>query len=582
MRKYKNNPNPPMLNRAILELNGIFNVNPNGRQRQNNGKPTEPLQRENQEPKEQLFVHPGLFKEEIYRTMENYRQYIPRYNQKVKAANIDIKKYNKRIDAQRKKEPLTGPQLQAVSRLYKTLSPLTVWERNERIAEYNRCNGKPIARKEKIQTVKYHSEEIFNAILLHYSMQLQKRYRNYQKLNLHIKAKVPFVQLHSGWITNLEVNGVKNLDICNKTFRRQRRRLEEAGVLQEYTFEGSARPVKMRVNPEILCLRELHQDKKTAAENQQVTPGGRTELPHKNASNRSFTHKEEIKANVEKHSRERSSAKGLTSPYFSSIGNTREHYAKKNDAAPEKNYTGGQKNTLSHFLRQKLEEKNDFADQLAAHQHDTYNPIRKEILEKEAYSGSLSREEFKELVLQDFFKTAAKLWKNVNPYKASWLKAYNHWMQEKFITNAGHCLSKQNIVTRVPELRYGLAAVGRYLKRHESYNLLFPSEYFDLTRTTAKEGGFKYYAREAWRKHQDYLKTKNTNTKAAATKRKRRLSDLQKTEKQVKAYLKNKFGLQELFEKVEQIGNPAVTQDLPEIIRKLNEKHAIKYSRHEL
>ena len=548
MRRYENNPNNPMLNRAILELNGIFNVNPNARQRQNNGKPARPLQREKQELKEQMYVHPRLFKEELYQTMENYRQYIPRYNKRVAAANLEILSYNKKVDAQRKKEPLTGAQLQALSRFYKMIAPLTVWERNERIEEYNRSNGKLIASKEKIQSVKYPTQQVFQAILWHYSMQLKKRHNNRRKLNLHFSCEIPFVQLHSGWITTAKVNEVTNLDICNKTFRRQRRRLQDAGVLQDYTFEGSARPVKMRINPEILCLRELHEGKKAAPDNQQVIPGGRTELPHKNASNRSFTYKEEIKANVEKHSGERSSAKGLTSLNFSSIGNTREQEAEKNDAAPkkknaraEKIHTRCQKNTLSHFLRQKLEEKNDFADQLAAHQHDKYTPIRIEIFEKEAYSGSMSREELKELVLQDFFKTAAKLYKNATPYKASWLKAYNHWMQEKFMTNAGHCLSKQNIVTRIPELRYGLAAVARFLKRHENYNLLFPGEYFDLTRTTAKEGGFKYYAREAWRKHQDYLKAKKTDTKVAATKRKRRLTDLQKAEKHVRGYLNNKF-----------------------------------------
>ena len=578
-----------MLNRAILELNGIFNVNPKGRQRQNNGTGAEPLQREKQELKERMYVHPRLFKEELYETMENYRQYIPQYNKKVASANLEIQAYNKKVDAQRKKEPLERTEAHALSRFYKMIAPLTVWERNERIADYNRSNGKLIARQEKIQTVKYHTQQVFQAILWHYSMQLKKRYNNRKKLNLHFSCEIPFVQLHSGWITNAKVNEITNLDICNKTFRRQRRRLQDAGILVEYTFEGSARPVKMRINPEILSLRELHEGKKTAAENQSVTPGGRTELPNKNASNRSFTYKEEIKANVEKHSRERSSAKGLTSLYFSSIGNTREQVAEKNDAAPKKNHTGAEKNharpeknTLSHFLRQKIEEKNDFADQLAAHQHDSYTPIRIEILQKEGYSGSMSREEFKELVLQDFFKTAAKLYRNATPYKASWLKAYNHWMQEKFMTNAGHCLSKQNIVARIPELRYGLASVARFLKRHESYNLLFPGEYFDLTRTTAKEGGFKYYAGEAWRKHQVYLKAKTTNTKVAAAKRKRRLSDLQKAEKHVKSYLKNKFDLQELFTKVEQIGNPAVTQDLPEIIRKLNEKQSIKYSQYEL
>ncbi len=578
-----------MLNRAILELNGIFNVNPNGSQRQNTGAVEQPLQEPLQAAKERQYVHPRLFKEEIYETMENYRQAIPVYNKKVEKANSETERYNAKVELQRKEEPLTKAQQMALVAFYDMIKPLGIWERNERIEEYNNSNGKPIALKEKIQTIKYHTEKIFQAILWHYSMQLKKRYNRRNKLNLHFASEIPFIELHSGWITGAKVNEVTNLDICKKTFRRQRKRLEEAGILVEYTFEGSARPVKMRVNPSILSLRELHEGKKTASENQRVTTGGRTECPHKNDSNRSFRNNKEIKANVNKHSGERSSLP-LTSLNFSSIGNTRENYAEKNDAAQNKKRTGAEKNTdsakkntLSQFLRQKLEEKCDLADQLAAHQHDNYTPIRKEILEKEAFSGSLTREEFKELVLQDFFKTAAKLYKGATPYKASWLKAYNTWMQEKFITNAGHCLSKQNMLTRIPELRYGLAAVARYLKRNPNYNLLFPGEYFDLTRTTAKEGGFKYYAGEAWRKHQAYLKTKKTDTKTTAAKRKRRLTALQKAEKHVKSYLKNKIDLQELFTKVEQLGNKAVIQDLPELIRKMNDDHqSIKYSHYEL
>jgi len=605
MQTYKKNPPPNMINRAILELNGIFNVNPNGQQRQNNGKPETPLQPlPGVDPAKKQYVHPRLYNQDKYTTMEQYRAYVPIYNKKVKDANLETKKYNKLVAEQREEEPLTETQQLALAGFYRMISPLDIWERNNRIAEYNRCNGKPIATKEKIQSLKFSTELVFQAIVFHYSMQLQKLQSDREKINMHFPGDIPSVKLNVGWITKPTVKEVAELPVCNKTFRRHRKRLTEAGVLQNYIFEGSARPVKMRINPKILCVTDYYQDKKTTPEaqnlakksqkaatgNQQVTEGGRTKCPHNTVSNRSLINNKEIKANVHKHSGERSSAKkGLTSPYFSSIGNTREQYAEKNDAAPEKkhagaekNHTSGQKNTLSQLLREKLEEKTDFAAQLAAHQYDDYTPIRREILEKEAYSGSLSREEFRELLFQDFFKTAAKLYKNKTPYKASWLKAYNTWMLEKFINPSGHSLNKQNIVTKMPALRYGLAAVARYLKRYPDYNLLFPGEYFDLTRTTAKEGGFRYFAREAWRKHQDYLSRKNADTKTAATKRKRRLSDLQKAEKHVKSYLKNKIALQELFDKVNQIGNKSISQDLPEIIRKQNEKQTLKFSKDEL
>ena len=486
MRRYENNPKNPMLNRAILELNGVFNI-----KQQPQAPKTVPLQRQEECKKE--YVHPILTRSDFNRTMENYRQAVDKYNEKVVLENRAINQYNNKVDALREKKPVPRIKLLALSGFYKMISPLNTWERNKRVEEYNRCNGEPIAKKDRIQTIKYHTEQIFQAILWHYNQQLFKRKDLRNKLSIHIAGEMPFVQLHSGWITTAKVNEVTRLKISNRTFRRQRERLEEAGILQDYTFEGSARPVKMRINPEILCLTDNAAPKKAATENQSFTSGGRTECPHNNVSNRSFSYKEEIKANVEKHSGERSSAKGLTSLNFSSIGNTRSQHAEKNDAAAEKNQGRAKNFSLSQYLRQRLEEKTDFAEQLAAHQYDNYSSIRIEILQKEAYSGSLSREEFKELVLQDFFKTSAKLWRGTTPYQASWLKAYNTWMRDKFRNFTGLDMHKHTLVERIPELRYRLAAAGRWLQKHKDYNLLFPGEYFNPTRTTAKEGGFRVH-----------------------------------------------------------------------------------------
>ena len=80
-------------------------------------------------------------------------------------------------------------------------------------------------------------------------------------------------------------------------------------------------------------------------------------------------------------------------------------------------------------------------------------------------------------------------------------------------------------------------------------------------------------------KHLDYLEKKDSEKKqqkSEAKRRKRRLTDRQKVDKHVKGYLNGKFDLQELFTKVEQIGNKSITQDLPEILRKANEKFQLK------
>lgn len=549
-----------MLNKAILELNGIFNVNKQSTQ-------SSPQQETTAATATKQFVHPILTKENIRETMSNYRKAVDAYNDRVLAENVTIKSYNKQVKQRREKEPLQMEQKILLSRFYSSIAPLSTWERNERIKHFNQ-ESEMIAEKDKIQTVKFPAEQVFAAILWHYNQQLYKRQYQRIQLDVYVPGKLPYIELHSGWITRAKEDGVVRLKICNRTFRRYRERLEEAGILQDYIFEGSSRPVKMRINPQILAITDNYSSKKAAIKNQYVTSGGRTELPHNNVSNRTDLNKFKIKANVEKHSEERSSAADLTSLNSSSIRNTRKQGEEKKVAAAGKNLS------LSQFLRQRIEDKEDFAQDLAAHRFDNYTPLRIEILQKEAYAGTLDRDEFKELVLQDFFKTAAKLWKDKRPYIGSWMKAYNHWMAQKWITPGGLSSNKHNILTRIPELRYRLQSVNRFLKNHEEFNLLFPGDYFDTTRTTAKEGGFEY-TRKAWKKHEVYLQSKKSTENKAGIKaknRKRRLSERQKADKYVRDYLKGKYDLQELFTKVEQLGNKELSAQLPEILKKANLK----------
>lgn len=120
--------------------------------------------------------------------------------------------------------------------------------------------------------------------------------------------------------------------------------------------------------------------------------------------------------------------------------------------------------------------------------------------------------------------------------------------------------------------------VRRYLKNHPDFQLLFPGEYFDTTRTTAKEGGFEYTVK-SWKKHLKYLEGKKQDqqkTRVNASKRKKKNSDRQKVDAHVKGYLKGKFDLDELLTKVEQLGNKELYMILPEIIKKASINFQLK------
>lgn len=573
-----------MFNSSILELNGIFNVAHKAPRK----APEEALIAANKDQ----YVHPILTTDNYKETLQNYRKFIASYNEEVKARNKEIRKYNARVKANRKHNPLKEDQEKALTMFLTMLAPIE-WKRyeyNERIESYNNSAGSMIAEKKSILKVAFPTEQVFATILWHYNMQLYKRRDSRIKLNVFVASDLPHVQLHSGWIIRAKENGVKRLDVCNKTFYRHRDRLREAGVLTHYKFEGSSRAVKMLINPEILSITDNHSRKITRTENQSFTGSERTDCPHNNVSNSSSLNKYKIKANVDKHSSERSSGKPLTSHLFystrnegeqvdeNSIRNTREQGEAKNSPGAEKRAGNGEKTSLSDYLREKLEDKSDFGTNLAAGEYNKYTPIRIEILEKEAYRGTLDRDEFKELVLQDFFKTAAKLYKGSTPFVGSWIKAYNTWMAQKFLTPGGMASNKHVIVANLPELRYRLNWVRNFIKKNEEFNLLFPGEYFDPTRTTAKEGGFEFTVKK-WKKHQAYLAkgaTKKKKQSATAKRRKAGLSDIQKVDKIVLNYLKDKYDLDECFLKVDQVGNKELRQRLPEIIAKANIKYFAK------
>lgn len=569
-----------MLNKAILELNGVFNINKQPNQRLNQQPATATVD----SPLKAVDIHkeyvdPVLIPEDFSVTMKNYHEAAHIYNNKVVAENLDTKTYNNNIDIALQKEPLQRQEQLILIEFYKMISHLDTWERNDRIVEFNRCN-RPMATKDKIQTLKDPAQLIFTAILYEYGGQLKVRSKQRKELRekipgLNIPGALPFVSIHTGNITKKKLDKeseAQRLNICQKTLRRQRKRLQEANILQDYIFEGSSRPVKVLINPEILSITDNYSGGKAPTDNQQVKESGRTQCPHRYVSIRTLLNNSKIKANVNKHSKIRSSASGLTSFNFSFYKNTRQQVEEKLIAPAEKSMT------LSDFFRQKIEEPGDLIQNLATGRYDTYEPLRMELLEKEAYSGALDREEFKTLVIQDFFKTAAKLWKNKTPYAGSWGKAYNTWQREKFITHSGDPSNKHIVFKRIKELRYRLKMVRRYLKNHPDFQLLFPGEYFDTTRTTAKEGGFEYTVK-SWKKHLKYEESKEKvqqETRIKSGKRKKKNSDRQKIDAHVKGYLKGKFDLQELFTKTEQLGNRELVRDLPEIIKKALKKFNFK------
>src|SRR5690606_23629080 len=174
------------------------------------------------------------------------------------------------------------------------------------------------------------------------------------------------------------------------------------------------------------------------------------------------------------------------------------------------------------------------------------------LLHKEAYNGTLTRAEFRELVIQDFIKNSAKLYRDTTPFAGSWKNAINHWMQNKFLTYNDIEFNKANIVEDVQQLRWRLEHARKWFNR-TGISPLYPSNYFDITRKTSREIGFEY-TKKAWERHVKYMESQPVKKRQLQRKAEARLKQInhsKKYENEIRRFLKNKISLPQLIDYVQ-------------------------------
>ena len=156
-----------------------------------------------------------------------------------------------------------------------------------------------VVSKKKIQVVKYAAELIFQNLLHLYNSQLMKRNEQYIKLGVTAIGPIEEFKINSFLVTQLKRNGIASLDLCSKTVRNHRQRLEECGVFVDYVYKGQNKPVEVHINPNVLIVFDLKTSKLSAIENQCVTSENRKVLPDNNeitgTSLNEFKKKENVK-----------------------------------------------------------------------------------------------------------------------------------------------------------------------------------------------------------------------------------------------------------------------------------------------
>lgn len=536
-----------------------------------------------------IAIYPAIIEEAFSDTMDNYRKYIASYNFKTRAENELIQAHNHSVKEFCKSNALTQIQTE-YKRLFllhneKNCNPRNY---NEEVTQFCTDYG-IIVEKRKIQTVKYATEVVFQNLLHLYNSQLMKRNEKFIKGGITSKRPIEEFKINSFLVTQLKRNEVSSIAICSKTVRNHRKRLEEAGVFVEYHFAGRNRPVEVHINPEILVILDVFTSKLKRSENKELRLTFWNVLPDNNESTRTFINEDKKNENVENNSQGiRSSSEALTPSHLFFTGTHTSKEAICTRGARGESQT--KEKTLSDKLQELILHPQELAVNLANGDYHDYKPIDIRYLYKEAFSGTLTNEEFRELAIQDFFKSISKIYKSSTPFAGSYKKAINLYYQNKWIAFTGNSFNKSVLVDEISQMRWRTEWARKWFVKNE-FTPLFPYQYFDMTRKTSKEVGFEY-TKAKWNEHltaiakYDALKKKQ---QTSAKKRKETINHSKKCENALNRFFKNKLTYSQLFDYVEQNLPTQFLEKLPDLILKkslkanektiaITEEEAVKYS----
>lgn len=503
-------------------------------------------------------VFPTITQEAFPMTMDNFRAYIGAYNKHIVAENEEIIKYNQGV-----LDNIAKGQLNEIEKAYAERFPtlkqnktLNTREYNWAVEDLNDTYGL-IVQKRPMPRIRPATEQFFQNFLHVYNMQLIQR--NIQLARHGHKPKRPLqpLSINSYFISRLQRNGVQSLAVCSKTVRNHRMRLEEAGVFMGKEFHGRQRGVTAYVNPQILVIFDTKNEKYIGSENQSFIFPNRKNVPDTNEFTRAYKEEYKEKDDATQSSVDKEQAE--PAPLFTNKSIFYKNTCRKEDISPEGAAPESVKvaKTLSEQLRDLILHPQELAESLADHEFDNYTPIDIRLLSTVVYGGTLTNAEFKTLVIQDAMKQWAKTYRGATPYAGNWKKAINRWMDDMFLSHTKdpngnyHPLGKEAILKRIPEIRWRLDTARNWFASKNT-KPLFPYDYFDPTRKTAKERGFEY-TKKAWDRRVKYLETRAAVKVKEGQKAKARIERVNHSKKYddaIMRYLKNKTTLPQLEEYV--------------------------------
>ncbi len=478
--------------------------------------------------------------------------------------------------------------------------------------EHNKNNQK----NKKIQTIKLNSEAVFRVIMDWYVVRLIRR--NTMLLSTGVPTSIktndpPKLSVNQRNLAHHRQEGIKRLGIVPKTVYNHVQRLIEAGVLIPTKFNGRNTAIKLQINPKILVLKDGKPPKNKNAQNQQINDRSRKNLLDNNDTTRTKNLRKEKKKGIANNSFELPSndesntqVYGPADSYKNTTEiNNRETKNKNNFSAAEiinkfmgtlpqqpsvqpkqgTNPVSTEKlpqattkyHKQSNKLRKMLLSTPQLAQKMANREFENYNSIRYEVLIKEVQHGNLTKDEFRQLMIQEFWKIASKLYKlrERGIVIGLWVKTINNYSTKMFISNNGFAFHKEAILKKMHELRWRVGMAHKLLRKY-GYEPMIPTLYFDPLRRNKRDLGF-YGTFSLWKTHIKYISDQKTDQKQrekAAKTRQTKTTAIRKAERAVSSFLKGKMSQEALLDYVQNNLHQDYLAQLPGLYEKPNKNLA--------
>ena len=495
-------------------------------------------------------VYPSIVGEAYIKTMDNYRKYVAEYNFRTKQENEQIKKHNAAVRIYKKNNQLTD-----IEKEYIKFFPVKNSDCNDR--QFNQVideageHGKLILKR-PIQTIKPVTEQFFSNFLNIYNSQLMSRNTHYMTLGVRVIRPIQKLDINSQHVKNCRRNGIASLDVCTKTVRSHRKRLQEAEILTDYSFHGRYTGVKVHINAQILTVFDLHTNKLMVAENQLVKENKGNVLPDLYGTTGTFKEEYKKKDDATQSSFTKELPKATTSlhyknKFYENTGSNVENFTE--GGAPENVKVS---ETPSDKLQNLILHPQELAENLAAGHYDNYIPLDIRELHKEAYEGTMLREEFRKVILQDFIKSMPKLYRGENVYPGTWKNAINILMDNYFVNFKGIAFQKHIVFEDIAQMRWRLEYARKWFNG-KTIKPLYPSNYLDPTRKHKKEVGFEY-TETLWKKHLKYTEQKKNRVlkrNKNADARGKKINYSQKFDTALRAFMNGRKELPQLIDFVQ-------------------------------